>query len=335
MVTYMNSFQAFMIRKDDQGFRSGVETLNIDQLPEGDVTVEVEYSSVNYKDGLANSSEGRIVKSYPFIPGIDLAGTVVESNHPRFQSGDVVLCTGFGLGEVHFGGYSRLARVSGDWLVSLPQGLNSKEAMGIGTAGFTAALSVERLILNGLTPERGPVLVTGATGGVGSVAVNILAQLGFEVVASTGKVDTQSEWLQQLGATLVVSREEIIAPPKGVLAKERWAGVVDPVGGSHLAGLLKTVQYGGGVALSGLTGGGSFESTVYPFILRGIQLLGIDSVYCPMEHRQAIWTKLGAAWKPVKVLEGGITEISLHELPDVLENILQGGAVGRTVVKLD
>jgi acrylyl-CoA reductase (NADPH) len=330
----MNNFQAFMIHKDEQGFRSGVETLNLDQLPEWDVTVQVEYSSVNYKDGLANSPDGRIVKSYPFVPGIDLAGTVVESSHPRFQPGDAVLCTGYGVGESHFGGYSRYARVNGDWLVSLPKGLDFKEAMSIGTAGFTAALSVDSLILNGLKTELGPVLVTGATGGVGSVAVSILAQLGYEVVASTGKVDTQREWLQQLGATSVVSREEVIAPTKGVLAKEQWSGVVDPVGGSNVSGLLKMVQYGGGVALSGLTGGSNFENTVYPFILRGIQLLGIDSVYCPMERRQDIWKKLGAEWKPAKLLDGGITEISLHELPGVLETILQGGAVGRTVVKL-
>lgn len=330
----MNDFQAFVIRKDEEGFRSGVESLNIEQLPEGDVIVEVHYSGVNYKDGLANSPEGRIVNSYPFVPGIDMAGTVVESSHPRFQAGDAVLCTGYGLGVSHFGGYSRYVRLSGDWLVSIPNGLNFKEAMSIGTAGFTAALSVDSLILNGLSPEKGPVLVTGATGGVGSVAITILAQLGYEVVASTGKSELHKEWLHQLGASSVVSREDIIAPAKGVLAKERWAAIIDPVGGSNLNGLLKSIQYGGGIALSGLTGGGNFESTVYPFILRGVQLLGIDSVYCPMERRQAVWSKLGADWKPVKMLEEAITEISLHELPDVLETILQGGAVGRTVVKL-
>ncbi len=331
----MNNFEAFIIRKDEQGFRSGVETLNIEQLPEGDVLVEVRYSGVNYKDGLANSPEGRIVCSYPFIPGIDMAGTVVESSHPRFEIGDAVLCTGYGLGVSHFGGYSRYVRLSGDWLVSIPDGLNFKEAMGIGTAGFTAALSVESLILNGLSPERGPVLVTGATGGVGSIAINILAQLGYEVVASTGKSDLKKDWLHELGASSVVSREDIIAPTKGILAKERWAAIIDPVGGSNLNGLLKSIQYGGSVALSGLTGGGDFQSTVYPFILRGVQLLGIDSVYCPMERRQALWSKLGADWKPVKMLKQGITEVSLHELPNVLETILQGGAVGRTVVKLD
>ncbi|MEC0091317.1 acrylyl-CoA reductase family protein [Paenibacillus macquariensis] len=331
----MDKFEAFMIRKDEEGFRSGVETLNIEQLSEGDVVVKVHYSGVNYKDGLANSPEGRIVSSYPFVPGIDMAGSVVESSHPRFQAGDAVLCTGYGLGVSHFGGYSGYVRLSGDWLVSIPSGLTFKEAMGIGTAGFTAGLSVDSLIHNGLSPERGPVLVTGATGGVGSIAIDILATLGYEVVASTGKIESQKDWLYQLGASSVVSREDIIAPAKGILAKERWAAIIDPVGGSNLNGLLKSIQYGGGVALSGLTGGGGFESTVYPFILRGVQLLGIDSVYCPMERRQAVWSKLGAEWKPVKMLEQGITEISLHELPNVLEDILQGGAVGRTVVKFD
>lgn len=323
-----------MVHKDEQGFRNTIETINIEQLAEGDVLVQVDYSSVNYKDGLANSPEGRIVNSYPFIPGIDLAGTVVESNHPRLHEGDAVLCTGYELGVSHFGGYSEFARVHGDWLVPLPEGLNFKEAMSIGTAGFTAALSVDRLILNGLSPDQGPVLVTGATGGVGSVAICILAQLGFDVVASTGKLATQSEWLHELGATSVISRDEVQVPAKGVLAKERWAGVVDPVGGPQLTEILKSVQYGGGVALSGLAGGTKFDNTVYPFILRGVQLLGIDSVYCPMKHRQAVWSKLAEAWKPHKLLQAGITEISLHELSDVLETILQGDAVGRTVVKL-
>jgi acrylyl-CoA reductase (NADPH) len=331
----MDNFEAFMIRKDEQGFRSGVETLNIEQLPEADVVVKVHYSGVNYKDGLANSPEGRIVSSYPFVPGIDMAGSVVESSDPRFKAGDAVLCTGYGLGVSHFGGYSGYVRLNGDWLVSIPYGLNFKEAMGIGTAGFTAGLSVDSLIHNGLSPDQGPVLVTGATGGVGSIAIDILATLGYEVIASTGKSEFQKDWLYQLGANSVVSREDIIAPAKGILAKERWAAIIDPVGGSNLNGLLKSIQYGGSVALSGLTGGGEFESTVYPFILRGVQLLGIDSVYCPMERRQAVWSKLGAEWKPVKMLEQGITEISLHELPKVLENILQGGAVGRTVVKFD
>lgn len=330
----MKDFKAFVIHKDEQGFRSGVETLNIDQWPEGDVIVEVHYSGVNYKDGLANSPEGRIVSSYPFVPGIDLAGTVVESSHPRYQVGDAVLCTGYGLGVSHFGGYSRYVRLSGDWLVSIPDGLNFKEAMSIGTAGFTAALSIDSLLLNGLTPKRGAVLVTGATGGVGSVAITILAQLGYEVVASTGKSEQHRDWLHQLGASSVITRDDIIAPPKGVLSKERWAAIIDPVGGPNLTSLLKSVQYGGGIALSGLTGGGNFESTVYPFILRGIQLLGIDSVYCPMERRQEMWRKLGGEWKPVAMLEQGVTEISLGELPDVLQSILQGQAVGRTVVKL-
>lgn len=331
----MDKFQAFMIHNDEQGFRSGVETLEIDQLPEGDVTVQVDYSGVNYKDGLANSANGRIVNTYPFIPGIDLAGTIVESSNPKFKIGDSVLCTGYGLGVSHFGGFSRYARLSSEWLVELPKGLTSKEAMSIGTAGFTAALSVDSLLLNGLKVEKGPVLVTGATGGVGSIAVSILAKLGFEVVASTGKAEKYTDFLKQLGATSVVSRGDIEVPSKGVLAKERWAGVIDPVGGAQLTGTLKSIQYGGAVALSGLTGGASFDNTVYPFILRGVQLLGIDSVNCPMDRRQAIWNKLASDWKPVTALKQGITEVPLHDISTALETILQGGAVGRTLVKLD
>ncbi|MGF7048833.1 putative YhdH/YhfP family quinone oxidoreductase [Paenibacillus sp. DS2015] len=331
----MDKFQAFMIHNDEQGFRSGVETVALNQLPEGDVTVQVEYSGVNYKDGLANSANGRIVSTYPFIPGIDLAGTVVESSNPKFMVGDSVLCTGYGLGVSHYGGYSGYARLNSEWLVALPEGLTSREVMSIGTAGFTAALSVDQLLHNGLKVEQGPVLVTGATGGVGSIAVSILARLGFEVVASTGKADQYTDFLKQLGATAVVTRGDIEAPVKGVLAKERWAGVIDPVGGAQLTGILKSLQYGGSVALSGLTGGASFDHTVYPFILRGIQLLGIDSVNCPMDRRQAIWNKLATDWKPVTALQQGITEVPLEGLSSVLETILQGGAVGRTLITLN
>lgn len=306
----------------------------MEQLPEGDVIVRVKYSGVNYKDGLASIPEGKIVRRYPFIPGIDLAGTVESSLHPSFKEGDEVICTGYELGVSHEGGYSEYARVKGDWLVPLPEGLGLKEAMGIGTAGFTAALSVADLIRNGLKPERGPVLVTGATGGVGSFAVSILSKLGYEVAAATGKADTQREWLMNIGAQTVIPREEAAPAAKGALSSAKWAAVVDPVGGSQLSGLLKQVKYGGAVALSGLTGGVEYPGAVYPFILRGVKLLGIDSVYCPMDVRREIWGRLAGEWRPETVLDSGIREVSLNELPETLEQILKGRAVGRTIVSM-
>lgn len=330
----METFQAFVIRNDEQGHHSGVESFTLDQLQDGDVTVRVEYSGVNYKDGLASLPDTKVVSQYPMIPGIDLAGEVVASEHPMFRPGDQVLCTGYGLGTAHFGGFSQYARLSGDWLVHLPEGLSMKEAMGIGTAGFTAALSLDCLVHNGLCPDQGPVLVTGATGGVGSFAVNMLSKLGYEVTASTGKYEQYSDWLTRLGASLVLSREDIAVSSNGALANSQWAGIVDPVGGSQLSGLLKSIRYGGAIALTGLTGGTNFESTVHPFILRGVKLLGIDSVFCPMESRIRIWDKLAGPWKPDKALAEGLTQCSLNDLPEVLANILQGGAVGRTLVRL-
>ncbi|KKO53332.1 acrylyl-CoA reductase family protein [Paenibacillus sp. DMB20] len=329
-----STFRAFVVHNDEDGFRSGVEACRMEQLPEGEVTVRVKYSGVNYKDGLASIPEGKIVRRYPFIPGIDLAGTVECSLHPSFKEGDEVICTGYELGVSHEGGYSEYARVKGDWLVPLPAGLSPKEAMAIGTAGFTAALSVADLIRNGLKPEHGPVLVTGATGGVGSFAVSMLSKLGFEVAAATGKAETQREWLMNIGAQTVIPREEAVPAAKGALSSAKWAAVVDPVGGTRLSGLLKQVKYGGAVALSGLTGGAEFPGAVYPFILRGVKLLGIDSVYCPMDIRREIWGRLAGEWKPVTVLDSGIREISLNELPETFERILKGGAVGRTIVSM-
>lgn len=331
----VHTFDAFVVRKDETGFRSGVETLSMEQLPAGDVTIRVSCSGVNYKDGLASIPDGKIVRRYPFIPGIDLAGTVVSSDHPSFKEGDEVLCTGYELGVTHEGGFSEYARVRGEWLVPLPAGLSAKEAMSIGTAGFTAALSVAELIRSGVKPADGPVLVTGATGGVGSMAVAILARLGYEVTASTGKGDAERQWLAEIGAGTVISREETEALSKGALSSERWAACVDPVGGPGLAGLMKQMRYGGVVALSGLTGGTAFDGTVYPFILRGIKLLGIDSVFCPMNTRHEIWERLASDWKPEKALKSGIRETGLKDLPGVLEQILKGGAVGRTVIRMN
>ncbi|MGG3279628.1 NADPH:quinone oxidoreductase family protein [Paenibacillus solani] len=327
-------FQAYVLRRDEQGARGSVENLSLKQLPEGDVIVRVLYSGVNYKDGLASIPEGKIVRRYPFIPGIDLAGTVVNSDHPDYKEGDSVLCTGYELGVSHEGGFSQYARVKAEWLVPLPQGLSLRDAMAIGTAGFTAALSIDGLLRNGLEQGQGPVLVTGATGGVGSFAISILSQLGYQVTASTGKA-SQRDWLLKLGAHEVISREEVVEEvSKGAISGERWAAVVDPVGGNQLSSILKCVKYGGSVAVSGMTGGGAFESTVFPFILRGISLLGIDSVYCPMSYRREIWSKLADNWNPASVLREGITEYGLTDLPEVLKTILQGGAVGRSVITL-
>ncbi|MCG7382473.1 acryloyl-CoA reductase [Paenibacillus sp. ACRRY] len=328
-----NTFPAYVVRSHEQsGVNAAVEQLKKEDLPNGDVTVQVQYSSVNYKDGLATIEKGGVVREYPMVPGIDLAGTVEESVSGRFAPGDRVISTGFEPGVSHFGGYSRYARLRSEWLVPLPSGLSEKEAMAIGTAGFTAALSVDALLQAGVTPDMGNILVTGATGGVGSMAVAILAKLGFEVTASTGKKKEQEKLLIDLGASQVISREEADAPAKGAMGKQLWAGVVDPAAGPALAERLKQVQYGGAVAVSGLTAGSRFESTVFPFIMRGIQLIGIDSVYCPMERRERLWNLLGGDWKPDRALELGIQEITWAQLPHTLENILQGGAVGRTVV---
>lgn len=324
-------FRAFRVHQDEQGFRAGLETIGLSDLPDAEVTIRVHYSGVNYKDGLASIPDGKIVRKYPFIPGIDLAGEVAESRDARFRPGDLVLCTGYELGVTHEGGFAEIARVPGDWLVPLPQGLTAQEAMAIGTAGFTAALSVQRLLDNGLAREDGPVLVAGATGGVGSMAVAILAKLGFEVVAVTGKTGVR-EKLLAFGASDVISREEASSGAKGALGKERWAAIVDPVGGAMTADLLKAVKYGGSVALSGLTAGGNVETTVYPFILRGVNLLGIDSVFCPTPLRLQLWLRLAGEWKPERALNEGINVYPPEQLPQTLETILSGQAVGRQVI---
>lgn len=328
----LETFRAFVVNKEENSFTAEVKPLTFTDLPEGNVKIRVTYSSVNYKDGLASIPNGKVVRSYPFVPGIDLAGTVVSSADPRFREGDEVIVTSYELGVSHFGGFSEYANVPGDWVVPLPSGLSLKEAMIFGTAGFTAALSVYRLEENGLRPENGSVVVTGATGGVGSVAVAILAKLGYQVAAATGK--NAGEYLKKLGATEILSREEVSAESDKGLEKERWAGAVDPVGGSTLAYLLRTTKYGGSVAVSGLTGGPAVKTTVFPFILRAVNLLGIDSVYCPMELRRKIWERLAGEWKPDGILQEMIHEVTLDELPGALNKILAGEMQGRTVVKL-
>ncbi|WP_243385660.1 NADPH:quinone oxidoreductase family protein [Bacillus kexueae] len=327
------NFTAFVVEKNEDTFIADYKSLTVNDLPEGEVLIKVEYSSVNYKDGLASIPNGKIVRSYPFVPGIDLAGVVEKSEDPRFQKGDRVIATSYEIGVSHYGGFSEYAKIPAEWVVPLPDGLTLKEAMIYGTAGFTAALSVHRLEENGVTPEKGKVLVTGATGGVGSMAVAMLAKRGFEVVASTGK-QTEVDYLHTLGAKEVINRNEIIGEKIKPLDKQIWQAAVDPVGGESLAAVLSKIQYGGSVAVSGLTGGANVPTTVFPFILRGVSLLGIDSVYCPMELRKTLWKRMATDLKPQAAIDSIGVEVSFSELKDVLSNILKGRVRGRTVVKV-
>ncbi|WP_043932547.1 NADPH:quinone oxidoreductase family protein [Bacillus sp. EB01] len=328
-----DNFHALTVNKTEEDFSVEIKEITFDDLPEGDVTIKVSYSSVNYKDGLASIPKGGIVTNYPFIPGIDLSGVVVDSKDDRFKEGQEVIVTSYELGVSHFGGFSQYARVPGDWIVPLPDGFTVKEAMAVGTAGFTAALSIHKLEANGLTPEQGLVLVTGATGGVGSMAVAMLAKKGYHVIASTGKAD-EHQYLLDLGAKEILAREELTPEKIRPMDKQRWAAVVDSVGGKTLAYCLSTTQYGGSVAASGLTGGTDLPTTVFPFILRGVSLLGVDSVYCPMDLRLQVWNKIAAEWKPEGLLETIGQEVSIDELPEVLSTILKGQIKGRTIVKL-
>lgn len=329
----MDHFRALVADNNgDEAPKLAIKNLTTADLPEGEVTVRVAYSSVNYKDGMVGIW-GRMIKSYPHIPGIDLSGTVAESTDPRYKPGDEVIVTSYGLGVTHHGGYSELARVPASWVVPLPAGLTLREAMILGTAGFTAALSVQRLEDNGLTPEKGPVVVAGASGGVGSVAVNILAKRGYEVTASTGRLSEES-YLKELGATHVIHRDELTETEQRPIRRPLWAAAVDPVGGKTLSYLLSTLQYGGSVATSGLTGGVEVETSVYPFILRGVNWLGIDSVECPMELRSSVWERLATDLKPTMLSNTIVNEIQLEQLREELALILQGQVRGRTIVKL-
>ncbi|GAM14154.1 NADPH:quinone oxidoreductase family protein [Mesobacillus selenatarsenatis] len=329
----MDNFKAFMVNKTDSDFSAEVKTIGLEDLPAGDVVIKIAYSSVNFKDGLASIPNGKIVRSYPFVPGIDLAGTVVRSEDNRFKEGDEVIATSYEIGVSHYGGFSEFARIPAKWIVPLPKGLNFREAMVFGTAGFTAALSVHRLEENGLTPEKGKVLVTGATGGVGSVAVAMLAKRGYHVVASTGKA-SEHEYLRKIGAEEIISREELVGEKTKPLDQQLWAAAVDPVGGKTLSAILSKLEYNGSVAVSGLTGGTDVPTTVFPFILRGINLLGIDSVYCPMDTRKLLWQRMATDLKPEGLLETIENEVSLEELPGVLASILKGENRGRTIVKM-
>ncbi len=336
MIQKMNTFQAMVLDKVNDQTKLEIKQLSIEDLPKGEVTIRVAYSSVNFKDGLVaiqNPIQNQLVTSYPLVPGIDLAGTVIDSIDERFKEGDEVIVTSYKLGTGHSGGFSEIARVPAEWVVPLPKGLTLKEAMILGTAGFTAALSVQRLEENELEPSQGPVLVAGATGGVGSIAVNILAKRGYDVIASTGKSNEEA-YLKELGAKQIIHRNEIIDTDQTSIREEKWAGAVDPVGGKTLQYILSTLKYGGSVATSGFTGGAEVSTTVYPYILRGVNWLGIDSVECPMKKRLKVWNRLGDDLKPTKLNEDMVNEISLEELPGVLASILEGKVRGRTLVKL-
>jgi acrylyl-CoA reductase (NADPH) len=298
---------------------------------EGDVTIRVEWSTLNYKDGLAVTGKAPVVRRFPMIAGIDLAGTVEQSSHPQWKAGDKVICNGWGMGETHLGAYAEKARVKGDWLVRLPEGMSARDAMAIGTAGYTAMLSVLALEKHGLTPKDGPIVVTGAAGGVGSVATAVLSKLGYHVIASTGRV-SEAEYLKSLGAAEVIDRAELSGPAKP-LARERWAGGIDSVGSTTLANLLSMTKYRGAVAACGLAAGMDLPSSVAPFILRGVCLLGIDSVMCPIELRKIAWSRLATDLDRTKLAE--IThEIGLDGVVDAGGKILAGQVRGRIVVKI-
>lgn len=326
-------FRALVVNKTNDRFSLDIETLALNDLPDHDVLIKVRYSSINYKDSLACIPDGKIVATYPFIPGIDLAGIVVSSRDRRFHEGDQVIATGFEIGVSHYGGFSEYAKIPADWLVPLPERLTLAEAMIFGTAGFTAALSIQKLEDNGLTAENGKVLVTGATGGVGSLAVAMLAKSGYQVVASTGK-ETEQDYLHQLGASEVISRQDVYSGKIKKLDTQLWAAAIDPVGGNTLAAILSKICYGGSVAVSGLTGGIDIPTTVYPFILRGVSLLGIDSVYCPMDLRKNIWRRMASDLNPGKVLESLQKVVHLEELPETLPLLLKGRSHGRMIVRL-
>lgn len=328
------SFSALLVEKSEDGAISQkLTTLEIDQLPEGEVLVDVEYSTLNYKDGLCLTGNGGLVRNYPHVPGIDYAGVVAESSDDRYKPGDRVVLTGWRVGEVTWGGYAQKARAKADWLVPLPEGLSTKQAMAVGTAGLTAMLSVLALEKQGLKPGNGPVLVTGAAGGVGSVAVAILASLGYEVAAVTGRPETEA-YLRDLGATIIVPREDIAEAPTRPLDKETWAGCIDAVGGAMLARVLTQMKYGASVAAVGLAGGAKLPATVVPFLLRGVNILGIDSVMQPFEARQAAWKRL-AADLPMEKLEAMIAPATLKDLPELGAAILKGGVKGRVLVDVN
>mgnify|MGYP001494516225 FL=1 len=326
-------FNALVVEKTEDGTHAEVRSVSYDDLPAGDVTVSVDYSTVNYKDGLCIGPGGGLVRTYPHVPGIDFSGTVETSDDPRYDVGDAVILTGWRVGEARWGGYAQKARVKADYLVPLPNGLTTRQAMAVGTAGFTSMLAIMALEDHGLKPGQGPVLVTGAAGGVGSVATAILANLGYEVAAVTGRPET-GNYLKELGAETIVDRSELNETTKRPLEAEIWAGCVDAVGGAMLARVLGQIKYGGSVAAVGLAGGSSLPTTVIPFLLRGINLLGIDSVMQPYENRKRAWDRI-ATDLPLEKLEAMVSSATLSDLPALGRDILKGNVKGRVVVNVN
>jgi acrylyl-CoA reductase (NADPH) len=327
----MASFKAIVVEKADSGQTVALKDFDEANLMEGDVDVRVEWSTVNYKDGLAVTGKAPVVRRWPMIAGIDLAGTVEKFTHPDWKPGDQVILNGWGLGETHLGAYAQKARVKGDWLVRLPSTMSTRDAMALGTAGYTAMLAVMALEKHGLTPGSGSLVVTGAAGGVGSVAIAVLAKLGFEVTASTGRPE-EADYLKRLGAKEIIERKELSGTPRA-LAKERWAGGIDSVGSATLANLLSMIRYRGGVAACGLAGGMDLPTSVAPFILRGVSLLGIDSVYRPRADREAAWKRLETDFDRAKL--GEMTaEIGLADVMEAGRLIVEGRIRGRIVVKI-
>ncbi|HEY4162109.1 MAG TPA: MDR family oxidoreductase [Dongiaceae bacterium] len=325
-------FKALMLEEKDGKVASSIQQVEESRLPEGDVTVAVTHSTLNYKDGLILLGQGRLVRQYPHVPGVDFAGKVIESAHPGYRPGDNVILTGWRVGEARWGGYAEKARVKGDWLVPMPSGLDGRRAMAIGTAGLTSMLSVMALEDHDIRPEKGPVLVTGAAGGLGSVATAILAKLGYKVVCSTGRASTH-DYLKSLGAAEIIERSAIEKPSGKPLDSERFAGAIDSVGGSTLAAVLPQLMYHGAIASCGLAGGVKFEATVVPFLLRGVSILGIDSVNCPFERRRQAWHRLTQDL-PMQKLDAMIETTKLEDLPKLAPQILEGKVRGRVVVEI-
>ena len=329
----MNStFEAFRIHKDSDGYRADVESITLKDLNDGEVTIQTEYSSVNYKDALAGTGKGKILRTFPLIGGIDVAGTVVASSDKRFQEGDRVLTTGCDLSEKRDGGYSQYQKLDANWVIPIPESLSNKDAMILGTAGFTAALCLYRMQANGQKPEDGPIVVTGATGGVGMLAVDMLTQAGYDAHAISGKTDA-FDTLKKLGAKQCISRHELYWGEKP-LETAHWAGAIDNVGGDMLNGLTRVIKPWGNIASCGMAGGIGLNTTVMPFIIRGICLLGINSAGCPYDIRQQLWQHLASDWKPAHLDSICTREVSLKELPEVFDKMLNGKSFGRTIVKL-
>ncbi len=327
----MPTFKAIVVEKGEGGQKAGLADFDEANLMDGDVTVRVEWSTVNYKDGLALTGKAPVIRRFPMIPGIDFAGTVESSSHPQWKPSDRVILNGWGAGETHLGGYAEKARVKGDWLVGLPARNSTRGAMAIGTAGYTAMLAVMALERQGVAPRHGPVIVTGAAGGVGSVAVTLLAKLGFSVVASTGR-PAEADYLKSLGAREIIERKELAGASKP-LGQERWAGGIDTVGSTTLANVLSMTRYGGAIAACGLAGGMDLPATVAPFILRGVSLIGIDSVMCPLERRREAWKRLASDIDAGK-LAAMTSEIDLAGVMDAGRRIVEGAVRGRIVVKI-